>query len=272
MLLVALLTALINVNGAVAALVPVAVVMAVRHRPLAVAAAAAAGVRRARRLAARADRDAGERDRLRRRRRRRRRRLRLLRVRARRRAARRRRDRDRRAVRRAAAAASATPRSIAPDFSDHARTLVEQYALDHAADALLTRRSGVAEVVIPPRSELVGDTRVPGHGHRQRRPRDPRRAAPGRGRWTGETVLAEGDTLLLQGTWAALDAQPRRPGACWSSTRRSSSAARPCRSARAPKRAIAVLAGMVVLLATGAVPAGGRRPARRRRDDPAAAC
>ena len=35
MLLVALLTALINVNGAVAALVGVAVVLAVRHRPLA---------------------------------------------------------------------------------------------------------------------------------------------------------------------------------------------------------------------------------------------
>jgi di/tricarboxylate transporter len=68
----------------------------------------------------------------------------------------------------------------------------------------------------------------------------------------GEVALAEGDTLLLQGTWAALDenlddvlvvdppelvrrqAVPLGAGA---------------------RRAIVVLAGMVVLLATGAVPA-----------------
>src|SRR3954453_14985109 len=32
------------------------------------------------------------------------------------------------------------PRSIAPDFSGHARTLIDQYELDHAADTLMTRR------------------------------------------------------------------------------------------------------------------------------------
>src|SRR5262245_51014518 len=44
-----------------------------------------------------------------------------------------------------------TPRASSRDFSEHARTLVEQYGLDEDAE-LLTQRSGVAEVVIPPRS------------------------------------------------------------------------------------------------------------------------
>ena len=53
-----------------------------------------------------------------------------------------------------------TARTIGPDFSDHARTLARQYALEH--DALFTRRKGVAEVVIPPRSELIGSIVFPG--------------------------------------------------------------------------------------------------------------
>ena len=64
MLLVAGLTALISVNGAVAALLPVVVVIAVRLGRSPVAAADAAGVRRPRRLDAGAHRDAGQRDRL----------------------------------------------------------------------------------------------------------------------------------------------------------------------------------------------------------------
>src|SRR4051794_6734492 len=97
------------------------------------------------------------------------------------------------------------PRSIAPDFSGHARTLIAQYRLDHAADELMTRRSGVAEVVIPPRSALAGDRVFPGMTTPSG---DLAILAVQRGgddTGPGETVLAEGDTLLLQGTWAALD-------------------------------------------------------------------
>lgn len=120
-------------------------------------------------------------------------------------------------------------------------------------DALFNRHAGLAEVVIPPRSPLVGRRVYPGM------------VAPG-----GDLVLlavqrrnvdlpaggalAVGDTLLLQGTWDALDrdvppaevlvvhapelvrrqALPMGPGA-WPT--------------------LAVLAVMVVLLATGLVPA-----------------
>jgi hypothetical protein len=94
-------------------------------------------------------------------------------------------------------------RSGSRDFSQHARTLIRQYGLATDAD-LLTRSSGVAEVVIPPRSQLVGDAAFPGMVTQsgdlvvlavQRKGQE----------LTGETLLAVGDTLLLQGTWGALD-------------------------------------------------------------------
>jgi di/tricarboxylate transporter len=140
-------------------------------------------------------------------------------------------------------------RTIPRDFSAHARTLIEQYELDHAQDALLTRTSGVAEVVVPPRSDLAGERVFAGmvtdSGDLvvlgvQRRGEE----------LAGENELAVGDTLLMQGTWSDLDrhlgdvlvvdppelmrrAVPFGQGA---------------------ERATAVLAAMVVLLATGAVP------------------
>src|SRR5262249_39393399 len=89
------------------------------------------------------------------------------------------------------------------DFSDHARTLVEQYGLGDRTE-LLTRSSGVAELIVPPRSELVGDTAFPGMVTEsgelvvlavQRKGED----------LPGDTVLAVGDTLLLRGDWTALE-------------------------------------------------------------------
>jgi di/tricarboxylate transporter len=141
------------------------------------------------------------------------------------------------------------PRSIAPDFSDHARTLASQYALAHAE--LLTRRSGVAEVVIPPRSELAGDTVFPGMV-------TPSGdlvilAVQRQGEDVGETVLAEGDTLLLRGTWAALDEQLEDPQVLVVDPPELVRRAVPMGAGA--KAALAVLVGMVVLLATGAVPA-----------------
>jgi di/tricarboxylate transporter len=143
-------------------------------------------------------------------------------------------------------------RSITRDFGTLARTLVEQYDLDHEPDALFSRSSGVAEVVVPPRSALIGETVFPGmvtdSGDLvvlavQRKGDD----------LAGETALALGDTLLLQGSWGDLEyhlddpellvvdspalvrrqAVPLGPGA---------------------KRMLVVLAGMVFLLVTGLVP------------------
>ena len=145
------------------------------------------------------------------------------------------------------------PRSIAPDFSGHARTLIKQYELDHAADELMTRRSGVAEVVIPPRSALAGDRVFPGLITESG---DLAILAVQRGgddTGPGETVLAEGDTLLLQGTWEALDSNLDDPGVLVvdppEQVRRQA-----VPLGAGARAALIVLAAMVLALATGVVP------------------
>ena len=145
-----------------------------------------------------------------------------------------------------------TARSIPPDLSGLARTLARQYSLEH--DRLITREAGVAEVVVSPRSELIGARTYPGQVTDsgdfvvlgvQRRGDD----------LEEEATLAAGDTLLLRGTWPALEQgleadpdvlvvdQPER-------IRRQALPLGP-----GARRVLVVLAGMVVLLATGAVPA-----------------
>jgi di/tricarboxylate transporter len=149
---------------------------------------------------------------------------------------------------------SRTPRTTDPDFSAHARTLVEQYALDQRADTLVTRRSGVAEVVIPPRSELAGDVVFPGMVTSSGDLVVLAVRRQGENLGPGEIVLAEGDGLLLRGTWAALDEQLEDPAVLVVDppelVRRQA-----VPLGQGAKRAIAVLAGMVILLVTGAVPA-----------------
>jgi di/tricarboxylate transporter len=143
-----------------------------------------------------------------------------------------------------------TPRSGSRDFSEHARTLIEQYGLEGEPE-LLTRHSGVAEVVIPPRSELVGDTAFPGMVTEsgdlvvlavQRKGDD----------LAGETVLAVGDTLLLQGTWSALEEQLDDPEVLV--VDQPEVVRRQVPLGPGAKRALVVLGAMVILLATGAVP------------------
>jgi di/tricarboxylate transporter len=143
-----------------------------------------------------------------------------------------------------------TPRSGSRDFSEHARTLVDHYGLE-AGDDLLTPSSGVAEIVIPPRSELVGDTAFPGMVTEsgdlvvlavQRKGEE----------LAGDTTLAAGDTLLLQGTWGALEHHLDDPEVLVVDDPGLLRRQVPLGSGA--RRALVVLAAMVVLLATGAVP------------------
>jgi di/tricarboxylate transporter len=104
------------------------------------------------------------------------------------------------------------PRDLPTDLTRHDRTLLDQYAVDRDAvarhevpESLFSRDSGVAEVVVPPRSPLVGARLSPGM------------VAPGgdlvvlavqRGGADvapGDHAVAPGDALLLEGTWTALD-------------------------------------------------------------------
>lgn len=144
-------------------------------------------------------------------------------------------------------------RYISRDFSTHATTLLRHYELDHSESTLYDRRSGVAEVVIPPRSGLIGDRAFAGmvtdSGDLvvlaiQRKGDDVGGT---------ETILAAGDTLLLQGTWNALAEQLVDPDVLVidepDEVRRQALPFGP-----GAKRATVVLVGMVALLATGVVP------------------
>ena len=147
---------------------------------------------------------------------------------------------------------SRKPRGLPADFSEHARILVEQYRLDDAL-GLISRTKGVAEVVIPPRSEFVGDSVFPGmvtdSGDLvilaiQRKGED---LGP------GEATLAVGDVLLLRGPWAALDETLDDPNVLVVDSPEQ------VRRQTIPlglgaREAIVVLGAMVVLLATGVVP------------------
>ena len=141
------------------------------------------------------------------------------------------------------------------DFSNLAATLIEDYDLDDTdEDDLFNPKQGVAEVVVPPRSSLVGQTAFPGMTTESGDlvmlaiQRDGQQLGP------GEVVLAAGDSIVVRGSWKALATHlqgdevltvdepelvrrqvvPLGPGA---------------------KEALGVLAVMVILLATGAVPA-----------------
>jgi di/tricarboxylate transporter len=121
------------------------------------------------------------------------------------------------------------------------------------AATLFNRESGLAEVVIPPRSDLIGRTVFPGMVTRdgdlivlavQRRGEDV---------VAQQTRLAAGDHLLLQGTWEGIDRKLSDPGVLFVDSpdlvRRQAVAL-----GRGAKRAIAILALLVVLLAFGIVP------------------
>ena len=154
------------------------------------------------------------------------------------------------------------PHALSVDLSGHARTLMRQYLDDtdtpvkhEAPETLFTRRSGVAEVLVPPRSPLVGETFFPGM------------VTPSgdlvvlaiqrRGADTGPqpVTLAAGDVLLLEGSWEALDEHlgsddqvlvVDQPEAIRRQTVPLSAGAR---------RAIVVVVAMVAALATGLMPA-----------------
>lgn len=80
------------------------------------------------------------------------------------------------------------------------------------SETLFNRDSGLAEVIIPPRSRFVGETAFPGQSTESG---DLIVLAVQRGGLPlgpGSVVLAAGDTMLLQGTWKALDHRLSEPG------------------------------------------------------------
>lgn len=96
----------------------------------------------------------------------------------------------------AAVGAFAADRHLSPRTEETEATI---------ADALFNRRSGLAEVVIPPRSSIIGQPVFPGMITRSGDLVVLAVQRAGEDQGPGGSVLAAGDTLLLQGTWEALD-------------------------------------------------------------------
>lgn len=143
------------------------------------------------------------------------------------------------------------PQGITRDFGELARTLADQYALGD--EDLFTRRSGVAEVVIAPRSGLVGQTAFPGMVTESGdlvvlavRRRDEERS--------GETTLEVGDVLLLQGEWGDLEHHLEVDPDVLAVDDPALVRRQVVPLGAGAKGVLVVLAGMVALLATGAVP------------------
>ena len=143
--------------------------------------------------------------------------------------------------------------SMAPDFSDLAATLAVDYDLEH--DDLFSRREGVAELVIPPRSGLIGQAVFPGMitesgdlvivaVQREGQTLEP-----------GDIVLAAGDAVLVRGTWEALATQIAADEDVLVVDEPDLVRRQVVPLGLGAKEALGVLAVMVVLLATGAVPA-----------------
>ncbi|MBO0811353.1 MAG: SLC13 family permease [Microlunatus sp.] len=141
------------------------------------------------------------------------------------------------------------------------RQEVSHLAIDHhlavslvasGQEGLLTREAGVAEVIVPPRSSLIGTVVFPG----LQRTSDQVLLAVqrnGRTREQPRTKLEAGDTLLVHGSWDALDLLAKdtdvlvvdAPDVVRRQAVALSSGAWP---------AIGCLALVIALLATGAVP------------------
>jgi len=144
------------------------------------------------------------------------------------------------------------PDYMPPDLGRYAEMVSSHYAIGDEAPDLITREAGVAEVVVPPRSRLVGERVHAG----MRREHDLVILAVQRlGRDLGDEPIevAEGDALLLHGRWSELDQLSRdRDVLLVDSPELVRRQAVPW-GAKA-SRAVLVLAALVGMLASGQVP------------------
>lgn len=144
------------------------------------------------------------------------------------------------------------PDYMPPDLGRYAEMVSSHYAIGDQAPDLITREAGVAEVVVPPRSRLVGERVHAG----MRREHDLVILAVQRlGRDLGDEPIevAEGDALLLHGRWSELDQLSRdRDVLLVDSPELVRRQAVPW-GAKA-SRAVLVLAALVGMLASGQVP------------------
>lgn len=150
-------------------------------------------------------------------------------------------------------------RLAATDPGESARQWRESYQLDAGVAELFDERRGVAEVLIPPRSSLVGRVVSPGmttrdedltvlalrRGDRAPHVDDGRSSA-------GSLTLRPGDAVLVHGPWEALHRYTSSPDVVAVAPSRTLQRGVPM--GRGARRTLVVLGLAIVTLATGLVP------------------
>jgi di/tricarboxylate transporter len=137
------------------------------------------------------------------------------------------------------------------DLVRHARILRQQYSVDLDTTTLVGPRSGITELLIAPRSPLIGTRIFTGMATPQG---DLVVLAARRGdtQLKGDVTIQVGDALLMQGRWDDLARQADEPGVM--AVHSPQELRRSVPLGRGAKRTLIILAVMVVLLATGIVP------------------
>ena len=150
-----------------------------------------------------------------------------------------------------------TPDLITPDLSELAQTLAAEYRLDDddlvrhgVAPQLFTRQSGVAEVIVPPRSPLIGQHVFPGMTSPSGDLVVVAVRRNGRDTEAGETELRSGDSMLVEGSWDAL-ADRIEPPELMSVEEPLEVRRQAVPFAHGAKRSVAVLVLMVTTISTG---------------------
>ncbi len=137
--------------------------------------------------------------------------------------------------------------------TDQALAVEAARGTEDVVRSLLSRETGAVEVVIPPRSRFVGEAVRPGHVVSGGQVIVLAVQRQGRDRGAGETVLRIGDVMLIEGDWDDLDATTLSRDVLLVDSpdivRRQT-----VPLGRRSVHALAVLAAMVVMLATGIVP------------------
>jgi len=138
------------------------------------------------------------------------------------------------------------------DVADHARLLREEYRVSPDAHLQVGPASGITEVVVPPRSRLIGVSLSPGMATPSG---DLFLLAARRGEHeltAKEFTVEAGDALLLQGTWDDLERHTSDGGVLPVDSPQALRRTVPIGAGA--RRSLIILAAMVVLLATGLVP------------------
>ncbi|MCU4671016.1 SLC13 family permease [Microbacterium fluvii] len=146
--------------------------------------------------------------------------------------------------------------TVAADPQAAAAGIRQRYEVDLSTTAMFSVREGVVEVLIAPNSHYIGRTVAPGMATKDERlvilalHRGGADATDADS--DGSLTLQAGDAILVQGPWAALDRYVQSPDVI--ATTPPQALQRGVPLGRGAKRALVILAAMIVMLATGVVP------------------